>query len=142
MMSKRQTRVPVAFRLGRTTVDGLKRRARSSGVAQTALAERYIDEGLRMDEHPRIHFREGELGRRPALLGMRLDVAGVVETIRQNDGSIDATAGYLEVPVEQIDACARYYADYRDEVDALIARAADAAQRELELAQRAREALA
>jgi hypothetical protein len=40
---------------------------------QTTLAERYIEEGLRMDEHPLVYFREGASGRRPALLGTRLD---------------------------------------------------------------------
>jgi hypothetical protein len=45
------------------------------------LAERYIEEGLRHDEHPLIYFRDREIGRRPALLGTRLDVAEVISTI-------------------------------------------------------------
>jgi hypothetical protein len=31
-----------------------------------------------MDEHPAIYFRDGADGRRPALLGTRLDVADVI----------------------------------------------------------------
>ena len=62
------------------------------GQPQTALAERYLEEGLRMDEHPLIYFRDGANGRRPALLGTRLDVADVIETLRQNDRSVERTA--------------------------------------------------
>jgi uncharacterized protein (DUF433 family) len=105
------------------------------------LAQRYIEEGIRRDEHPLIYFREGAAGRRPALLGSRLDVAEVVTTIRQNGGSVEEASDYLEAPVEQVEAAARYYADYRDEVDALIDRSQAAAERERERARRQQEAL-
>jgi hypothetical protein len=52
-----------------------------------------------MDEHPLIYFREGASGRRPALLGTRLDVADVIETVRVNDRSVERAAAYLELPV-------------------------------------------
>jgi len=58
----------------------LKQRSQETHAPQTALAERYIEEGLRHDEHPLIYFRDGEMGRRPALLGTRLDVAEVIST--------------------------------------------------------------
>jgi uncharacterized protein (DUF433 family) len=131
----------VGFRMAAGTLAHLRRRARAVGAAQTALAERYIDEGLRMDEHPLIYFREGELGRRPALLGTRLDVADVIETIRQNGNSVEEAALYLELPREHVEACLRYYADYRDEVDELVERALAAAEREQELWRRGQEAL-
>ena len=75
-----------------------------------------------MDEHPMIYFRDGISGRRPALLGTRLDVADVIETIRQNDRSVERTATYLELPADRIEACLRYYADYGDEIDEWIDR--------------------
>ena len=37
----------------------LERWAVESGESQTALAERYLEEGLRRDEHPLIWFRDG-----------------------------------------------------------------------------------
>jgi hypothetical protein len=49
-----------------------------------------------MDEHPLIYFRDGASGRRPALLGTRLDVADVNETIRENDRSVERTAAYKD----------------------------------------------
>ncbi len=131
----------VAFRFDRTTVKRLKERAREAHAAQTALAERYIEEGLRHDEHPLIFFRDGEAGRRPALLGTRLGVADVITTIRQNGNSLEQAADYLEIPVEYVDACVRYYADYKDEIDSWIEHSRAIAQRERERWQRRQQAL-
>src|ERR1700686_2827857 len=121
-MARGQNKQSVSFRFDPITVKRLKDHAAEAGAAQTALAERYIEEGIRSDEHPLIYFREGAAGRRPALLGSRLDVAEAVTTIRQNEGSVEEAADYLEVPVEQLEAAACYYGEYTDEVDALIAR--------------------
>lgn len=132
----------IAFRFDRGTVAHLKERARETRAPQTALAERYIEEGLRHDEHPLIYFRDGEAGRRPALLGTRLDVADAMSTIRQNGNSVEEAADYLEIPVEHVEACLRYYTDYKDEIDAWIERSLAIAQRERERWQRRRQALA
>ncbi len=135
------TKQALAFRVQRETFEHLKRRAREVAESQTALAERYIEEGLRMDEHPLISFREGAAGRRPALAGTRLDVADVIETLCQNAGSVDETARYLEIPVEKVEACLRYYAGYKDEVDDWIERARATAEREEALWRRRQEVL-
>jgi len=111
------TKKPLAVRLAPDTIEHLQRRAREARETQTTLVERYIEEGLRTDEHPLIYFRAGAAGRRPALVGTRLDVWQVIETIRQNSSSIEAAAEYLAVPVDKVQACVRYYADYRDEID-------------------------
>jgi uncharacterized protein (DUF433 family) len=95
-----------------------------------------------MDEHPLIYFREGAAGRRPALLGTRLDVAGIIDTIRQNGNSVEAAAEYLELPIEKIDACLRYYTAFKDEVDEWIERATLAVEREETLWRRRQEVLA
>ena len=141
-MARGDNKKAMAFRFAPKTVQHLKRRAHEVGAAQTALVERYIEEGLRMDEHPLVHFRDGEAGRRPAVLGSRLDVADVIETIRQNDKSLEAAADYLELPVEQVEACLRYYADYKDEVDEWIERDRVALEREQERLRRQQAALA
>lgn len=141
-MSPSSTKQSMAFRFDPLTVERLKRRAQETGAAQTTLVERYIEEGLRRDAHPLISFRDGEAGRRPVLLGSRLGVAEIVETIRQNGNSVGEAAGYLEIPVEQVEAALRYYADYKSEVDAWTKRAAEAAQRERELWRRREQALA
>ncbi len=141
-MAASPTKQSIAFRFSRATVAHLKQRAQETRAPQTALAERYIEEGLRHDEHPLIYFRDGEAGRRPALLGTRLDVADVVTTIRQNDNSIEEAADYLEIPLEHVDACLRYYADYKDEIDAWIERSRAIAERERERWQRRQQAFA
>ncbi len=105
----------------RATLERLRRRARLSGQARTTLAERYLDEGLLMDEVPGIHFVDGSLGRRPALLGTGLDVWEVVKVFKDS-GSTGEAAAYLEIEPRLVDVAIRYYASNREEIDDWIAR--------------------
>src|SRR5207253_3326949 len=109
---------------------------------QGVLAERYIDEGMRMDEHRGIFFRDGGSGRRPAVVGTHLEVAQVIETLRQNDNSVEATADYLDVSPAQVETAVRYYAAYTDEVDRWLEQSRVIAERERELWLRREQALA
>jgi uncharacterized protein (DUF433 family) len=108
---------PRSFRLPDTLLASLQGRARERGESANALAERYLEEGLRRDDHPLIVFREGAAGRRAALVGTRLDVAQVIYTLRESDNSVEATATYLAIPEQHVRAAVRYYADFREEVD-------------------------
>jgi uncharacterized protein (DUF433 family) len=119
----------VAFRVRPRTLAHLKRRVGETGLSQTDLAERYLEEGLRRDEHPLIGFRDGAAGRRPGLVGSRLDVWQVVATVKQN-GSVEEAAAYLELPLEKVQAAMRYYADYTDDIDEWTARVNALAERE------------
>ncbi len=74
-----------------------------------------------MEEHPLIYFRDGAAGRRPALVGTRLGVWQVIETIRQNNNSPAEAAEYLEKPLAHIEACVDYYVAYQTEIDKWIA---------------------
>lgn len=140
-MSRERGKQSLAFRLNSSLVEHLRRRAAESGSAQTELVQRYIGEGLRRDEHPSIYFRDGEAGRRPALLGSRLDVDEVISTIRQNENAVQAAAEYLEIPPEQVEAALRYYADFKHEVDTWAERKAQLAERERERWRRREQAL-
>lgn len=124
-----RARRPVSLRVEVSTFDELERRARQAGEPMNSLAERYIAEGLRIEEHPQIYFREGELGRRAALIGTRLDVWQVMETVRNSSNSVEDAADYFDLPVEKVRAAVRYYAAHRDEVDEFAARATAAADR-------------
>lgn len=84
------------------------------------MAERYIEEAVRMADHPGIVFREGPAGRRAALAGTRLDVWAVVETVLAEKGNIQRAAKYFKMPPLVIQAAVDYYADYKDEIDAWI----------------------
>lgn len=110
------------------TLDEARARADRLGVKFNQLTERYVREGVRMDEHPLIYFREGVAGRRPTLIGTRLDVAAVISTVRQNGNSVEEAADYLRLPVSHVEACVRYYLAYQDEIEAWIER--DAAEAE------------
>lgn len=134
-------RKPVSFRLQMGTVSRLERHAEEVGLTQTALVERYVEEGLRMDAHPLIRFRDGFGGRRPALIGTRIDVWQVIETLRGNERSIDDTAGYLGVPPEHVRSCMRYYADFQGEIDEWTRRARAFEEREEENWRRQQELL-
>jgi uncharacterized protein (DUF433 family) len=122
-----------SIRVATSIFDELERRAREVAESRNALAERYIAEGVRTDEHPDITFRQGALGRRAAIAGTRLDVWQVMQTVRDHDNSVDAAAEYLSLPVMKVRAAVRYYAAYRDEVD-------DVAEREKAAAERAEAA--
>jgi uncharacterized protein (DUF433 family) len=130
------------FRLDARTIEHLDRRAQETGESRAALAERYLEEGLRMAEHPQIVFRDGGLGRRPVLAGTRLDVWQVIDTVKHSGNSIEDAAEYLEISPAQVRACRRYYAEYQDEIDAWTGRAHEVAEREERAWRREQEVLA
>lgn len=109
------------LRLAPGTKERLAERARRARVAERTLAQRYVEEGLRHDLHPLIQFLDGPSGRRASLIGRGLDVWEVIATVRDNDGSIDAAAEYLQVPAGLVEAAASYYGEYREEIDEEIA---------------------
>src|SRR3712207_2421553 len=78
-----------SFRLPVDLLSRLRDVAARRGTSQTALVQRYLEEGLRMDEYPLIVFRDSTVARRPMLEGTRLDVAQVVATIRDEAGSVE-----------------------------------------------------
>jgi uncharacterized protein (DUF433 family) len=133
---------PRSFRLTESLLAALEERARERGESTTAVAERYLEEGLRREAHPLIVFREGAAGRRAALAGTRVDVAQVVESLIESDKSIAGTAEYLGVPEAHVRAAVRYYADYTDEVDAWRDRVRAIAEREEEAWRREQAVLA
>ncbi len=109
------------LRLQTGTTDRLERRARRAGTAPRTLAQRYVEEGMRHDDHPLIHFVDGPSGRRAALVGTGLDVWEAIATVRDNGNELSEAAEYLGVPLGLVEAAVSYYGDYRDEIDAEIA---------------------
>jgi len=140
--ARRAVRETTSFRLAAETVARLDARASLLGSTRTTIAEQLLEEGLRLVEHPGIVFTDGAQGeRRATLAGSRLDVWMVVETIRANGNSVEAAAGYHGVPRAWIDAAARYYAAFPDEIDAEIGRSRAFAEREIRLATEQRRLL-
>jgi uncharacterized protein (DUF433 family) len=108
---------PLSLRLPEATVQRLGARARHRRIAPRTLAQRYVEEGLRMDEHPLIRFVDGPAGRRACLVGSGLDVWELIDVVGDNDGDVAAAADYLELPLGLVHAAVTYYGAYRDEID-------------------------
>ncbi|HTA04863.1 MAG TPA: DUF433 domain-containing protein [Solirubrobacteraceae bacterium] len=122
-----------SFRLANQTLSLLDERAAEQGESSNALAQRLLDESLRLERHPMLRFREGGSGiRRPALAGTRLDVWQVIATLRAHDGDVASTAEYFAITSTQVRACIAYYADFQAEIDAYAAADLEAAERERE----------
>ena len=108
---------PLSVRLNDATIARLGKHAKRVHLAPRTLAQRYVEEGLRMDEHPLIRFVEGPAGRRARLVGTGKDVWEVIAAVRDNSGDAVETARYLEIPLGLVQAAITYYGAYRDEID-------------------------
>lgn len=112
----------------------LKNSAHQRSIGVSTLAERLIDEGLRMEAHPSVVFREGPSGRRPVLVGGP-EVVDVIGAIVGGDVPVDhrrsRTAELVGITEALVDAALAYYAEYTDEIDSELAaraRLADGAE--------------
>lgn len=122
-----------SFRWSDTTLQELERQARERSDSSNRLGEQIMREGLRTLRHPLIGFRTGPHGeRRPAIVGTRLSVWQVVQSIRDSDNDIADAAGYLGLSTAQAQAAVAYYADHAAEIDAeaQAARAAEDRERD------------
>ena len=94
--------------------------AKRRGMAPTALARAYLEEGVRLERFPGIVFRNHVQERLAGLAGRRADVWQVVETFRAEDGDVAATADYLQLRPDQVRTAIGYAAAYPEEIEALI----------------------
>ena len=123
-------------RFNATILDRLERRGVRAGLNKSRLAERYIDEGLRMEDHPGVLFRDGPAGRRAALSGGP-DVWEVIAAVRasgfDDENALASAAEWGSLSLAQVRAAVHYYAEYPQEIDERIARnveEADAAEQQ------------
>lgn len=127
------------------TLARLEADARRRGEPKARIAERLIDEGLRMADHPGIVFRDGPAGRRAALAAGP-DVWEVIEALRGSgltgEKAVEATARWGALTLAEVRAAIRYYGDFRDEIDDRILVNRAEAERLREAWERAQAALA
>lgn len=131
---------PLSVRFDDQVLERLRRRARAvPGLTPSGLAQRLVDEGLRMAEHPGIVFKDGPSGRRAAL-AFGPDVWEVVTFLRQveerGDEAIAAAAEVFALPEPRVRSALHYYAAHPGEIDAEV----DQAEAESALAEAAWEA--
>ncbi len=118
-----------SFRMPVATLRELELRAREVGETANSLARRLIQEGLQTERHPLVYFRAGAGGRRPAILGTRLDVWHLVEYLDANDDNAREVGQLLDVPEHWVQAAADYYAEYPDDIDAWAAEQSEFSRR-------------
>lgn len=121
---------PLSIRFDPSLLARLRRRANATtGSTTSALAQRLIDEGLRMAEHPGVIFKDGPSGRRAAL-AYGPDIWEIIKFLREVDErgpvALEAAADVLALDVSRISTAVSYYADYPDEIDAEVADAEEA----------------
>src|SRR3954454_9886000 len=98
----------LSLRLGEATIERLGSRAKRVHMPPRTLAQRYVEKGLRMDEHPLVRFVDGPAGRRARLVGTGKDVWEVIPTIRDNNNDLHDTAEYLRLPLGLVQAAVAY----------------------------------
>ena len=100
-----------AIRIEADTLRALRERSVQSGEPIVRLAQRYIDEGLRLERHPGIVFRTGPAGRRAVTVGGP-DVWEVVAAARgapeSGEELVVALTERIGVPIERIRTAIRY----------------------------------
>jgi hypothetical protein len=113
-----------AIRIESETLNALRERSAQSGEPIVRLAQRYISEGMRLDRHPGIFFRDGRAGRRAVVIGGP-DVWEVIAAARsapeRGEQLVRALAERIGTPAEKIRSAIRYYGEFPDEVDRFIA---------------------
>lgn len=118
---------PLSIRFDERLLARLRRRARATpGATASGLAQRLVDEGLRMAEHPGVVFKDGPTGRRAAL-AFGPDVWEIVKFLREIDergpDAVAAAAEMLRLAEAQVRIAMHYYSAFPEEIDEEIAHA-------------------
>jgi hypothetical protein len=124
---------PLSMRFEAALLARLRRRVNATpGSTTSALAQRLIDEGLRMADHPGVIFKDGPSGRRAAL-GYGPDIWEIVKFLGEIDergpAALDAAAEVFAIDSSRVSTAISYYSSYPDEIDAEVNEADEASER-------------
>ena len=111
---------PLSLRLSDDALQRLYFEAKLEGIPPRTLAQRLIDEGLRMQQHPRIGFMNGVTGRRAYLLGTGVDIWELIDVVKACGGDVAAAMDFTGRSQSDMDAALAYYGAYPDEIDARV----------------------
>lgn len=101
---------------------------RHPGWTRSSAAARLVDEGLRMEEHPGVIFRDGPAGRRACLIGGP-DVWEVIRAVKASRTAeptlsrgelVQLVEDNTGVPGRLSSVALSYWAAYPEEIDALV----------------------
>ncbi|WP_420114760.1 hypothetical protein [Pseudactinotalea sp.] len=133
--------VPTNIRFADATQASLSRYVRATGSTKSSVINKAVDEWLRMQAHPRIRFLTVETGERRAALIDGPQVWTVAESWLAHDSearSSEQVAEVVGIPVALVEAALAYWAEHRDEIDAIIDRHRTAQDEALEAWERRR----
>lgn len=120
------------------------------GWSGSSAANRFVDEALRMEDHPGVLFREGPTGRRAVLVGGP-DVREVIRAVRSAreaepelaaEEVLALVAANTGVRERLVEIAIRYWAAYPDEIDAWIEGAAAVEDQQVQAWERRTDLLA
>jgi hypothetical protein len=141
---------PRSVRFEPAVLERLRRYVRAHpGISASALTGRFVDEGLRMEAHPGVLFRDGPSGRRAVLIGGPdvWEVVRVVQSARSAEPDLDAeavvglVAETMGLPHRKVRVALDYWAAYPDEIEQQIRDAEEAERAAEERWQRERRLL-
>lgn len=132
------------IRIESETLGALRERSAQTGEPIVRMAQRYIDEGMRLDRHPGIVFRDGPAGRRAVVVGGP-DVWEVIAAVRsapeRGDELVAALSERVGTSPEKIRLAIRYYAEYPAEIERWIEMVEEEADRLEQTVERERRLL-
>ncbi|MDR2565477.1 MAG: hypothetical protein LBC97_05335 [Bifidobacteriaceae bacterium] len=119
MVSPRHVRFPAAVD------EALEAHTRRTGATRSGVISVAVAEWLRLQGHPRVRFVEPVPGERRAALVDGPEIWSVAEAWLQHrapDRSVSLVAEATGLRPDQVEAALAYWADNREEIDALVAR--------------------
>lgn len=123
--------------------------ARRPGLTSSSAAALLVEEGLRMDAHPGIVFREGPAGRRAGIAGgpdvwevvSALKSARAAEPTASADELLELLADNTGLALPTVRVALRYYGEFADEIEAIVAESEAAERAAQESVERTRRLL-
>ena len=120
-------------RFSADVIDKLEAHSSRVGESKARVAERLIDEGMRVEEFPGIIFRSGPAGRRPGIAGGP-DVWEIARDLKQaaaegGKDPIDAVIRVTGLDRSKVELAAAYYAAHPHDIDERIRMEEQSAER-------------
>lgn len=116
---------PTNVRFTGSTQESLTHYVQRTGQTKSSVINTAVDEWLRMQAHPRIHFIVVETGERRAALIDGPQVWTVAESWlahEPDERTAVNVSDSIGIPVVMVEAALAYWADQRDEIDHVIRR--------------------
>ena len=133
MVSQAKRTRSFSARFSAEVVEMLDARSERLGESKARVAERLIEEGLRIEAFPGIVFRSGPTGRRAGIAGgpdvweIVRDLKGVIG--EESTDPIEVVASISGLDRAVVDLAASYYAAYPDDIEERILIHEQAAER-------------